>query len=171
MYGVADELYRLIRATAPATTEGMPDDARPLAFDQPEGTEAVYRRIGQLLPIQEGDTPRDAPVRTRFLVDLIAGTSAGGINGICLAKALANETRLDELKKLWLDQGDIATLMNDEQSKPRYKDSIFHYQPPPVSLLDGGQMTTLLLTALEKMNSSAAYPRQYPSRATSSTSG
>ena len=95
----------------------MPDDARPLAFPQPEGTEAVYRRLGQLLPLGADNPPHDAPVRTRFLVDLIAGTSAGGINGICLAKVLANETKIDGLKDLWLDQGDIATLMNDESSK------------------------------------------------------
>jgi patatin-related protein len=163
MYGVADEIYRLVRATAPVPTNGMPDEPRALAFPEATGTEAVYRRIGQLLPIPEGDPqpdppPTDAPVRTRFLVDLIAGTSAGGINGICLAKALANETRLDSLKKLWLEQGDLAKLMNDEQSKPRYKLSTFPYQPPPASLLDGRQMTTLLLTALEEMNSASANP-------------
>ena len=56
------------------------------------------------------------PVRTRFVVDVISGTSAGGINGVCLAKALANGTSLAGLKKLWLNDGDIGVLVADRRS-------------------------------------------------------
>ena len=41
-------------------------------------------------------------VRTRVVVDVIAGTSAGGINGVILAKALAHDLPVDELTELWL---------------------------------------------------------------------
>ena len=55
-------------------------------------------------------------MRTRFVVDVISGTSAGGINGVCLAKALANGTTLAGLKQLWLNDGDIGVLVNDRRS-------------------------------------------------------
>ena len=48
-------------------------------------------------------------VETRFVVDILSGTSAGGINGILLAKALANGLEsIDALKDLWINEGDIA---------------------------------------------------------------
>jgi patatin-like phospholipase/acyl hydrolase len=53
-------------------------------------------------------------INTRFIVDILSGTSAGGINAIYLAKALANDQNLDELKTLWVTEGDIALLMNEQ---------------------------------------------------------
>lgn len=50
-------------------------------------------------------------LRTHVIVDLIAGTSAGGINGICLAKALAYNLSQDELRNLWFERGDIDGLL------------------------------------------------------------
>ena len=41
-------------------------------------------------------------MRLRVLVDVIAGASAGGINGIMLARALAFDLSLDPHRKLWL---------------------------------------------------------------------
>ena len=46
-----------------------------------------------------------------MVVDVIAGTSAGGINGICLAKALAHDLSLDGFRDLWFDRGDIDGLL------------------------------------------------------------
>lgn len=43
-------------------------------------------------------------INVRFVVDILSGTSAGGINAIYLAKALANNQGIDQLKKLWLDE-------------------------------------------------------------------
>ena len=53
----------------------------------------------------------------RVVVDIIAGASAGGINGIFLAKALANNEDFAQLKTLWIHQGDIGKLLNDEPSR------------------------------------------------------
>ena len=55
-------------------------------------------------------------IRTRFVVDTISGTSAGGINGIFLAKALANDQSIDDLQKLWIEEGAIERLVNDHES-------------------------------------------------------
>jgi predicted acylesterase/phospholipase RssA len=51
-------------------------------------------------------------VRTRVVVDIIAGTSAGGINGVILAKALAHDLPVDGLTELWLNKASLAKLTN-----------------------------------------------------------
>lgn len=53
---------------------------------------------------------RDGGVRTRVVVDIVAGTSAGGINGIILAKAVGRNLSQDALRDLWLGKGDIKRL-------------------------------------------------------------
>src|SRR6478672_9279084 len=88
--GVTQELLQLVRATAPdPQNPGRPFHATV------DGTAAVYRKLGQLLGRKGVDAgtswSKDDPIRTRFMVDILAGTSAGGINGIYLGKALAND--------------------------------------------------------------------------------
>ena len=43
--------------------------------------------------------------------DVIAGTSAGGINGIYLAKAIAGNRSQDSLRDLWFNRGDMNELV------------------------------------------------------------
>jgi len=75
--------------------------------------ETVYGRLCEAL-------------RVRPRVDIISGTSAGGINGALLALAMSQGKSLDPLRDLWLNRGDILTLLR----KPTESD--------PPSLLDGG---------------------------------
>lgn len=64
----------------------------------------------------------------RGRIDVIAGTSAGGINGAALALAQANSTaRLEELRDVWTDQGQIDTLLR----RP--------FRGSPTSLLQGDE--------------------------------
>jgi patatin-related protein len=122
--GVANEMYELACATP---RDGPSKDAPPT------GTRRVYQRLSRLLsepalrkPYLDrvADPSREDPLavrtaavnRTRFIVDVIAGTSAGGINGIFLAKALANGESFGGLKKLWIEEGDIGSLLNDRHS-------------------------------------------------------
>src|SRR5512146_3084455 len=99
--GVAQELYKMVRATARKRNEdGSLGD---YFIEKPESTEAVYRALGE-------------PLRTRFVVDILSGTSAGGINAIFLAKALANDQPMAQLEKMWVEQGDIELLINDKAS-------------------------------------------------------
>ena len=44
-------------------------------------------------------------------VDIIAGTSAGGINGVILGKALACNASQAALKQLWISEGDFKKLL------------------------------------------------------------
>ena len=62
---------------------------------------------------------RQEGVRTQVVVDVIAGTSAGGINGICLAKALAHNLSQEALRDLWFERGDIDGLLAAPRFLPR----------------------------------------------------
>ena len=52
-------------------------------------------------------------MRTRFVVDIVTGTSAGGINGVFLAKALATDRDIAALSDLWVREGDIDLRVRD----------------------------------------------------------
>ncbi|MDP1991490.1 MAG: patatin-like protein [Syntrophales bacterium] len=122
--GVSQELYRMVRATADHQVSAG------------EGSERVYREIAGKL-------------KTRFVVDILSGTSAGGINAIFLAKAFANGQSIKSLEKVWMDQGDIEVLINDAKSKDGREKSDFEY---PRSLLNSERMYVRLLDALNDMD-------------------
>ena len=65
-----------------------------------------------------------------------------------LGKALANGQDMEELKQLWVTEGDIETLINDKRSieKP------LSLQDPPTSLLNSERMYLKLLDAFEGMD-------------------
>ena len=53
-------------------------------------------------------------VRVRVLPDIVAGASAGGINGIFLAQAISSGQSLEPLTRLWLENADIDQLLAPE---------------------------------------------------------
>jgi patatin-related protein len=132
IHGVTQEFFHLVRSTAV-------DAAGNLIVGDAElsGTEQVYRKIA---------SAPDGTVRTRFLVDIASGTSAGGINAIFLGKAFANGQTLDQVSKLWLDQADVQGLLNDDKL--------------PRSLLSSEKMHARILDALSGMESDAKVPLQ-----------
>ena len=144
--GIAQELLRLVRSTAGKKTAEL------------TGTERIYRKVSYLLAdetmsmadLDKANTDTNSLPPTRFVVDILSGTSAGGINGIFLAKALANGQDMDELKNLWVTEGDIETLLNDRRSveKPLV------LQDPPTSLLNSERMYFKLLSAFDGMDKS-----------------
>jgi patatin-related protein len=50
----------------------------------------------------------------RVIVDIIGGASAGGINGILLARALSHDLPMGALRDLWLDHADVSHLLAPE---------------------------------------------------------
>src|SRR5882672_8972834 len=76
MNGVAQELLRLVRATAPHR-----DDWNKTHIEEVSGSERIYRDLGRMLSRGEAAKlqldPKDA-IRTRFVIDVLSGTSAGG---------------------------------------------------------------------------------------------
>ena len=103
-----------------------------------------------------GDNTR--PINVRFIVDILSGTSAGGINAIYLAKALANNQSIDQLKQLWINEGDIGVLINDKRSVTGLQ---LQNQKPPQSLLNSRRMYLKLLKSfndMEALNPSSKVP-------------
>src|SRR5262245_9765799 len=51
---------------------------------------------------------------SEIVVDILSGTSAGGINGVLLATALCNETEFASSSALWRNQASIEHLIEPE---------------------------------------------------------
>jgi patatin-related protein len=168
--GIAQELLRWVRSTAKHSTDDValvPGDPSTITASSDGGprlspTERVYRKLSYIVAERTRSTAYEATerlsqagrqlagndtIRTRFVVDILSGTSAGGINGIFLAKALANGQDISGLEKLWIEEGDIKTLINDKKSveKP------LSLQDPPASLLNSQRMYLELLKAFDSM--------------------
>lgn len=96
MHGMTKEIHRAIRASVLEE------------HDLPSGDEAAselaYRKLLKSLRDERN-------VHTRIVVDAIAGSSAGGINGIFLAKALARDLNQDALRDLWFEHGDLGKII------------------------------------------------------------
>jgi patatin-related protein len=103
MHGITKEIWHLARAS------------RAFAAGEPAGSasEGVYRRLLETIEAQ-------AELRLRVLVDIVAGASAGGLNGIFLAQAIARGQSLDPLTALWLDKADVDEL-TDPAARPGSK--------------------------------------------------
>ena len=94
---------------------------------------------------------------TRLVVDVIAGTSAGGINGLFLGKALVNNEPFAPLRDLWVREGDIGGLLNDARSyaDPDMKGLDKSRASEPVSLLNSDRMYRKLHVAMSTMSGAA----------------
>lgn len=55
-----------------------------------------------------------ALIDSDIVVDIISGTSAGGVNGVMLAYALANKCAFAQSAELWRNDGDIQRLLRTE---------------------------------------------------------
>ncbi|MEF9603566.1 patatin-like protein [Paracoccus sp. PXZ] len=126
MNGIAQELLRMVRGSS-----DLPDEELTPG-------ELIYRRLSRELAGPRGG-------RKRFVIDVISGTSAGGINGVALAKALVAGARdIDILREAWTDKADIGQLLNDRQG-------IAGRLRPTESLLDGGHMFQVLHDTLARL--------------------
>ena len=131
MNGIAQELLALVKATADSSGN-----------KELKGSEKVYKEIADYL------TEITPAFNHKFVVDIISGTSAGGINGVCLAKGLVRG--LDDLKvleRIWLNEGNIDTLLNDSNSQPR----LYPSKEPKTSLFNSQRMYAKLLGAFKEM--------------------
>ena len=171
--GISQEMLRWVRSTAESASVGLAllrNNPSTSASAESElslsGTERVYRKLSYIL--SGGDISKESTadvlaqaekslaanetIRTRFVVDILSGTSAGGINGIFLGKALANGQDLSGLENLWVKESDVRTLINDKKSV--YGPVIL--QDPPASLLNSQRMYFELLKAFDSMEETGA---------------
>jgi patatin-related protein len=109
MHGISKEILKLIQASS--ALHGITDRAARAkasfsdsagAEDPEYDTERLYfellREIGRKTDL-------------RVVVDIIAGASAGGINGTMLARALSHDLPMGALRDLWLDNADVTELL------------------------------------------------------------
>ena len=83
----------------------------------------------------------------RVVVDVIAGTSAGGINGIVLAKALARGVQQDPLREVWFEKASLLKLVLPETWRFWRKERAAFWAP-----LNGKRMSGWAHEALQAMN-------------------
>ncbi len=100
MHGITKEIWHLARAS-----RAFHDGAQPA-----NGSERVYADMLREIEAASG-------IRLRIMPDIIAGASAGGINGIFLAQAIETGQSLEPLTALWLDNADVDQLL-DPDARP-----------------------------------------------------
>jgi patatin-related protein len=155
MNGVAQELLHMVRSTA----RNIQDDGSETQFrfrnasaDGLKSTEKVYRDLARELNNEGVDD-------VRFIIDVISGTSAGGINGIFLAKALTDDSlNFDVLQNLWVEEGALELLLNDKRTADKTE---IPNPDPPRSLLCSDRMYIKLLYALQQMRAAGKAGQPY----------
>ncbi|MBA4772469.1 MAG: patatin-like protein [Sphingomonas sp.] len=98
MHGISKEVWRLARASCSFHEGRIPAG----------GSQGVYRALLQ-------EIEDEHHLRLRVLIDIIAGASAGGINGVFLAQAIATGQSLEPLTRLWFDSADVEQLIDPNQ--------------------------------------------------------
>ena len=93
--GIVTELWHLLRASQ-ARAGGTAPPA--------DGTAEIYRDLLEALDRETGCE------QLRVVVDAVAGTSAGGVNGTVLAKAVVDGGDASVLNRVWIEDADIAKL-------------------------------------------------------------
>lgn len=104
MHGVTKEVWHLVRAS-----RSFLDGEAPA----PGGSIHAYRALLTAIEAQSG-------TRLRVLTDIIAGASAGGINGVFLSRAITHGQSLEPLTGLWLDKADVTVLL-DPDARPGWR--------------------------------------------------
>jgi patatin-related protein len=164
MHGVTKELFKLVRAArkfdeaydADPTLHDVanPFAANPQVAGAPDfDSERAY--FDAFVKLARAGHPRTV------VLDVIAGTSAGGINGVCLARGLAQGYSLNGFRSLWIDEGDINTLLKGHALLPfggqakmlsKIFESVLRLEWEPTDApLNGDRMSQLLRTALQDM--------------------
>ena len=156
MHGVTKEFERLVAASVAYERDQTRHDFA--AHD----TAAVYWTLLQQLEQQPelwdearrgGEQQSEQQVRTKVVVDIVSGTSAGGINGMFLAAAIARNRSQHPLQAMWMNKGDIKRLLRGPESWPAWLKtpyvlgSVFGAKP----LLDGARISRWLREALAEM--------------------
>jgi len=111
MHGVSREVLNVVRASS-------------FRLDRKAARKAPDSEGADLPPVQSAY--RDlldlvsSVADIRVVVDAIAGASAGGVNGIMLARAITHDLPLDSHSEMWLDNADVTRLARPQTGLSRY---------------------------------------------------
>lgn len=119
MNGVSHEVLKLVRASKvyhSLSSEEKADPSISYSDRAPDrgyttDTESYYFDLLRMI---------GGSVDLHVIVDVVSGASAGGINGIFLARALAFDLDFDPLRDMWMKLGDIEELMERETLAERW---------------------------------------------------
>lgn len=95
MHGVTKELWKLLRASEAHGRDALAEG------DSEQLWGALLAEIGRSVDLM-------------VVSDIIAGASAGGINGILLAHAVASGASMEPLTAMWLEEADVDRLLDPE---------------------------------------------------------
>lgn len=112
MHGITKEIWNFARASRNFHEGGGA---------APDGVLGVYQDLLSAIS-------KDAHLHVRIIIDIIAGASAGGINGVFLAQAIETGQSLEPLTDLWLDNADVEQLL-DPDARPAARFTKFWAQP------------------------------------------
>ncbi len=109
MHGISKEILKLVRASS--ALHAIADRSRRAKasfFDGVDRNDPEYDTEGTYFELlrEIGRT-----IEMRVVVDIIAGASAGGINGTMLARALSHDLPMGALRNLWVENADVAVLL------------------------------------------------------------
>ncbi|NBU80012.1 MAG: DUF3376 domain-containing protein, partial [Sphingomonadaceae bacterium] len=141
MHGITKEIWKLARASR--SFHAGRDDLRP--------SERIYKDL-------LADIESRYQLKLRVLTDIVTGASAGGINGVFLAQAIAKGQSLEPLTDLWLEKADADVLL-DPDARPIGKLTKFWAAPIAwfFTRKPGGTVDTMVgLEAREEVRDSHA---------------
>jgi predicted acylesterase/phospholipase RssA len=117
MHGVTKELWHLCARVAPPC---------PLPQCRARHGRTIGHRRRLARPVRNH---RAGPgLSLRVMIDILSGASAGGINAVFLAQALATGQSLEPLTRLWLERADSDILL-DPDARPWGRFAKFWAQP------------------------------------------
>ncbi|WP_428673614.1 patatin-like protein [Roseibium sp.] len=110
MHGVSRDVLNLVRASS-FRLDRKTNGAAEEGGQQLSPVQNAFKDLLDLL----------SPVADiRVVVDAIAGASAGGVNGIMLARAIAHDLPLDSHSHMWLENADVTRLSRPQAGLSRY---------------------------------------------------
>lgn len=118
MHGITKEILKLARASSALhAITNRAERSTATFFDLRDSSDPEYDSETIYF-----DLLRDIgrTVELRVIVDIIAGASAGGINGVMLARALSHDLSIGRLRDLWLENADVTELLAPEARAHRW---------------------------------------------------
>jgi patatin-related protein len=108
MHGVTKEILKLIRASQAYHNTPDPLNRTSLTYlmvrkdkSREVDTESVYFDLLKDIGVE---------LDLKVMVDAAAGASAGGMNAVFLARAIAHDLSFDNLRDIWLHEADVSRL-------------------------------------------------------------
>ncbi|MES0809249.1 patatin-like protein [Roseibium sp. SCPC15] len=111
MHGVSREILNLVRASSYRLDRKANGSLNGGTIEELTPVQVAFQDLLDLL---------SSVADIRVVVDAIAGASAGGVNGIMLARAIAHDLPLESHSRMWLENADVTRLSRPQTGLSRY---------------------------------------------------